>query len=909
MDILDHNHEQRERENTLQKIKEYILSLVAKKRKRKEEERDKPIKKQITETLTENDEKKEDREENAEENAEESTEESTEESMEESMEESTKDFTEGHSEEEKRESDKEKEEIEEMETPPEDRDEYVPQDSEFGEALWESARFAEIYPPFLGYYVQGKKSYFDRNTNLRSKKRQLSDVSHKITEGSKKYTYAGVIIAGITAIPLPDTALPDTDSLCFNWSSAPVFKKDQNNCIYLQSKHKQYVSFDFALGQVTNTILPIMQDKEKIVFDHLTKETQTLLEGIAGKMPPLAAAKAIKSHIIATKKYSTKVQWTLRNTSNSHNYIKHLDESPVLECFSANSLFVGLCRELGMSARLCVGQMVQSVAKDKKAHLTKNQGHARSEVRDEEHQQRVRFDATPTIKEDGEKSDENWQEQGQSDQNADDNFGDDQESNGEEGEEQEWKDSDKEWKDSDKEGKDSDKEGKESDKESESDSEKDPSKQKKWGQSSDSNKAKQKTKYSEKSPAEMLDELIDKAKEDNLTEQAEKIQETLDKLEKAKNKEEMKKALDESGLDDFAKDMIDKVGNEWILEEEKKELEHLTDEKEIEQKLKDSLLNDDYKDKLKKYADTLKEKIQEEKKRMRSEMENYGFKENEIQLYKMYKILEKEVEPQVKKQIAELQKLLPPNYQILRDEENYYRSGYKLDRTKLVDRKITGDTKVFQRNKTELDTNEINMFETILIDKSWSMGRFGDPNSPLTNAIKAAIIRAKVLEHFKVQMNIIIFGDKIEEVMTFDEKFSDRTTKIPSKLMRIATGGGWGNSQEPMTYAYSVMKRKMKELGGKSFGNVSFIGDGDLYQFQQIPELRALIQDLRRSWMGVTAYYINNAKEKMPLIEYYFWSPQDGGAVYAGDVQDLSNKIVTAHRTRLSHIISKFLKR
>lgn len=66
------------------------------------------------------------------------------------------------------------------------------------------------------------------------------------------------------------------------------------------------------------------------------------------------------------------------------------------------------------------------------------------------------------------------------------------------------------------------------------------------------------------------------------------------------------------------------------------------------------------------------------------------------------------------------------------------------------------------------------------------------------------------------------------------------------------------------------MKRKMRELGGKSFGNISFIGDGDLYQFQQIPKLKGLIQDLKRSGMGVTAYYINNAKEKMPLIEYYF---------------------------------------
>lgn len=150
-------------------------------------------------------------------------------------------------------------------------------------------------------------------------------------------------------------------------------------------------------------------------------------------------------------------------------------------------------------------------------------------------------------------------------------------------------------------------------------------------------------------------------------------------------------------------------------------MENLTDGKEIEEKLKDSLLNDDYKEKLKQYAKTLKDKIQDEKKRMKTEMENYGFKENELHLYKMYKVIEREVEPQVRKQITELQKLLPPNYQILKDEDNFHRSGYKMDRNKLVHRKVTGDNKIFQRNKTELNTNEINMFETILIDKSGSM--------------------------------------------------------------------------------------------------------------------------------------------------------------------------------------------
>ncbi|MBP7847943.1 hypothetical protein KA013_01845 [Patescibacteria group bacterium] len=67
-----------------------------------------------------------------------------------------------------------------MELPPDDQDEYMPQDSEFGESLGESPRFAEIYPAYLGYYTQGKKSYFDPNTNLRSKKKQLSILNYSL---------------------------------------------------------------------------------------------------------------------------------------------------------------------------------------------------------------------------------------------------------------------------------------------------------------------------------------------------------------------------------------------------------------------------------------------------------------------------------------------------------------------------------------------------------------------------------------------------------------------------------------------------------------------------------------------------------------------------------------------------------
>ena len=77
------------------------------------------------------------------------------------------------------------------------------------------------------------------------------------------------------------------------------------------------------------------------------------------------------------------------------------------------------------------------------------------------------------------------------------------------------------------------------------------------------------------------------------------------------------------------------------------------------------------------------------------------------------------------------------------------------------------------------------MYETIIIDRSGSMGSFTSHGSALRASVKAGIIRAKVLEHFKVDFSILFFDDDVESVMDFGEKFSDRKkSSIPSNMMR-----------------------------------------------------------------------------------------------------------------------------
>jgi hypothetical protein len=142
--------------------------------------------------------------------------------------------------------------------------------------------------------------------------------------------------------------------------------------------------------------------------------------------------------------------------------------------------------------------------------------------------------------------------------------------------------------------------------------------------------------------------------------------------------------------------------------------------------------------------------------------------------------------------------------------------------------------------------------------------------------------------------------------MDFGEKFSSRSKCfIPSKLMKACTNRSGWNSQEPISHAYQKM---MKEKWGRSFGNISFIWDGDLYNGNQVSTLKAMINDLKKRWMGVTAYYINRDERRTPLISYYFGTEESGWAVYAGSSTELSKKIIESHRKHLKNIIAKYIK-
>lgn len=80
----------------------------------------------------------------------------------------------------------------------------------------------------------------------------------------------------------------------------------------------------------------------------------------------------------------------------------------------------------------------------------------------------------------------------------------------------------------------------------------------------------------------------------------------------------------------------------------------------------------------------------------------------------------------------------------------------------------------------------------------------------MREAVKAAIIRARTLEHFHVQFSLMFFDEITEEVMSFGDKWSDKRAKIPARLMRGAAHSGGTNISAGLIHGRTAMDIQRK---------------------------------------------------------------------------------------------------
>lgn len=291
--------------------------------------------------------------------------------------------------------------------PPDDSDEYHTPQVSPGESKEQaqSRPYFEITPsgsstkPLIGYYASGRKSYYDVDSKTWSKRKKLSSYNSSIS-GSERQTISGVTNAGLKSIPIPNGYGLDMSSLKFNGARPEIFR-DQNGCFYIKTDGNSTFSIDFlkqdppfAGPLVADDIIPIHRGQ-------LTSETERVMTGLSGD--PIQKAEQLRQYLLSKHFYpgdgdlqmAQALQLKLRSESSGETYIQNLDQSEYLECYSANTLYIAMLRKIGIPARLVIGHKVEG-AKDGKARIDSQTGHAWTEVWDGTLWRRM--DATPRPK-------------------------------------------------------------------------------------------------------------------------------------------------------------------------------------------------------------------------------------------------------------------------------------------------------------------------------------------------------------------------------------------------------------------------------------------------------------------------------------------------------------------------------
>src|SRR3989338_1210559 len=303
--------------------------------------------------------------------------------------------------------------------PPDDSDEYHTPPVAPGESKEQAqARpYFEITPsgsstkPLTGYYASGRKSYYDVDSKTWSKRKQISSYGSDIS-GSERQTISGVTNSGLKSIPIPNGYGLDISSLKYNGARPEIFR-DQNGCFYIKTDGNSSFSIDFlkqdppfAGPLVADDIIPIHRGQ-------LSSSTEQIMTGLGGGV--LEKAEKFRQYLLSKHFYpgdgdlqmAQALQLKLRSESTGDNYIQNLDQSAYLECYSVNTLYIAMLRKIGIPARLVIGHKVER-AKDGKARIDSQTGHAWTEIWDGSAWRRM--DATPRPKQQkqDQKDDQNY---------------------------------------------------------------------------------------------------------------------------------------------------------------------------------------------------------------------------------------------------------------------------------------------------------------------------------------------------------------------------------------------------------------------------------------------------------------------------------------------------------------------
>lgn len=765
--------------------------------------------------------------------------------------------------------------------PPEDNDEYhTPAGSKEEQGSKEKGPgdyFFKIEPPLAGYYVSGKKSYFDIDRKVWSKKKQVSPfMGSELEEGAAIHTMQGTTRGGVVSIPVPTGYALDTSGTQYN-GEEPKIVRDQNGCFYVETSGPSSFTISFAKEKKSFAAKPIAEDTEMLYRGSLSPKTETFAGSLVGGT--LQKTEQIRQHILANHFYpgggdlgmAQKVQAKLRNESTGGNYLQAIDASEYLECYSANTKFVAMLRKAGIPSRLVLGHHVEG-AQEGKSYIDSNTGHAWAEVWDGKAWRR--FDATPPAKPE-DKKEEGEKGSQENAPNAEDGGVDSPQQK----QEQEKKGEDKKGEDGQKGQKDS--QGQQNEK-----SDQQP------GESSEQGK-----------PGEASNEDVTKAEEqlnnaeESIKNAEKEKQETMDQIEKSdsfKDLDQLKKDLEKKEMFDEMKETLEDAieAKENLMKEDLKEqLEKIADDGFLEDEEREKLLQR-LLDESGKNLDDLKKEIEEGN-----------------ELYTQYEQIKEEIEGLVEDWFEYFAERLPRKKEVQIDEDSLSRQGSFNRRSVNRPRNILFGT---VKNPRVIDSSVKPLFlASIMVDVSGSM-----EGQKLNSARKLLIFYSELFTRIKEEFGYInfainIFSDSMKEIKSYDQEYDatqayvypDNTrSTVKARLMKEIKTVGGTNMLEPIQRAAAALSEQAYENPDYASA-MYFIGDGGDTKGNSEKIRQFLLAKDKEEGFGnhmLSAILLGSESERSALAGIF----GEEHTTVAGDFEEL----LTQSMERFSDDIEEYLK-
>lgn len=259
----------------------------------------------------------------------------------------------------------------------EEQDEYFPQDMESMEGGSKTPYIFKIDPGEAGNYRGGVRTFFDPETRRWHKRKTLTPYD-EACDGAAR-TYQGKV-RGLVSLPLPPGRKIDRTSLSFTGTTPPELFRDQFGNFYAQSSELQRISFRYGRAGFEENVdhAPFAVELFSV---ELSGPTEAKLKEVASLATPEERADELVHFMHEKYTYNVSAQGKLYRAATSvDDYFHRIDAAEQLECYTSNTFFVGLCRKVDVVARLCTGHHVGKLNTQGQAEITRNTGHAYSEI-------------------------------------------------------------------------------------------------------------------------------------------------------------------------------------------------------------------------------------------------------------------------------------------------------------------------------------------------------------------------------------------------------------------------------------------------------------------------------------------------------------------------------------------------